>query len=40
MYIILMGYIREVSSGFQRTPRKLDWVTFRGPIRSPSKPPP
>ena len=34
-YIILVGYIREISSGFLRTPRKVDWAAFRGPIRPP-----
>ena len=35
IYIILVGYIRVVSSGFLRTPRKLDWAAFCGPIRPP-----
>ena len=25
VYIILVGYIREISGGFLRTPRKVDW---------------
>ena len=40
IYIILVGYILEISGGFLRTPRKNDWVAFRGPIRPPPEPPP
>ena len=40
VYIILVGYIREVSGGFRRTPHKFDWVAFRGTIRSLPEPPP
>ena len=40
VYIILVGYIREISGGFLRTPRKVDWAAFRGPIRPPPEPPP
>ena len=40
LYIIFVGYIREVSGGFLRTPHKLDWAAFRGPIRPPTEPPP
>ena len=40
VYIILVGYIREISGGFLRTPRKVDWAAFRGPIRLPPEPPP
>ena len=39
IYIILVGYIREVSGGFLWT-RKLDWATFRKPIRPLPEPPP
>ena len=39
-YIILMGYIREIFGGFLRTPCKVDWAAFRGPIRPPPEPPP
>ena len=39
-YIILVGYTREISSGFLRTPKKFDWAAFRGPIRPPPEPPP
>jgi len=39
-YIILVGCIIEVFGGFLRTPCKLDWVAFRGPIRPPPEPPP
>ena len=39
-YIILVGYIREISGGFLRTPCKVDWAAFRGPIRPPPEPPP
>ena len=39
IYIILVGYIREISGRFLRTPQKFDWAAFRGPIRPPSKPP-
>ena len=35
IYIILVGYIREISGGFLRTPRKFDWAAFHGPIRPP-----
>ena len=40
IYIILVGYIKEVSGGFLQTLRKLDWAAFRGPIRPPTEPPP
>ena len=40
IYIILVGYIREISGGFLRTPRKVEWAAFRGPIRPSPKPPP
>ena len=40
VYIILVGYIREISGRFLRTPRKFDWAAFRGPIRPPPEPPP
>ena len=39
-FIILMGYIREISGGFLQTQRKVDWAAFRGPIRPPPEPPP
>ena len=38
--IILVGYTREISGGFLRIPRKVDWAAFRGPIRPPPEPPP
>ena len=40
IYIILVGYIKEISGGFLRTPRKVDWAALRGPIRPPPEPPP
>ena len=40
IYIILVGYIREISDGFLRTPQKFDWAEFRGPIKPPPEPPP
>ena len=40
IYIILVGCILEVYGGFLRTPRKLDWAAFHGPIRPPPEPPP
>ena len=39
-YIFLMGYIKDISGGFLRDPRKVDWAAFRGPIRPPPEPPP
>ena len=40
IYIILVCCILEISGGFLRTPRKLDWAAFRRPIRPPLGPPP
>ena len=31
-FIFLMGYIKDISGGFLRDPRKVDWAAFRGPI--------
>ena len=28
IYIILVGYVKEISGGFLRTPRKFDWAAF------------
>ena len=37
-HIFLVGYIRVISGGFLRDPRKVDWAAFRGPIRPPPEP--
>ena len=39
-FIFLVGYIKDISGGFLRTQSKVDWATFRGPIRPPPEPPP